>query len=458
VDDLAPQPLPGLPAGEAYFHVWLQSQDPPGGGTLIPLNFAAAAASLVTSAGTIAAAGMDPGPGDLDAQLYFPVADSITRATLVIGATTVTATGGDGSAISYGLDPATIRFVTTTATAAPVPGAGSTGPTGSVSIGSPVPLSGSTGTSASLGIGLGLGALVVLGAGVASLVSVRRRRAFYRADRDGRITLVAPPLLSARPTAANLPEGDRGDAGPLPEPRPAILVKLLGWLEIGGTKQPVTAGPLQEIIVFLVLNPGRSFTSVQLRESIWGLGREPITSATFRKYMFMLRKAFGSGVVVTNRFHYEMTNAVTCDWDQFRAALEALDVLAGQEAALALVRGPVLHGSFDGKKNSPFAWAVDVANQIEDKVTTVAIELALACLDRGDALRATEATAQGLLCAQSNMGLRKVDLRVGAAVGGSAEVGRRLGSARAAMATFEQDMVELEGVARQLGWSAPVPG
>ncbi len=48
-------------------------------------------------------------------------------------------------------------------------------------------------------------------------------------------------------------------------------------------------------------------------------------------------------------------------------------MLAGREEALALVRGPVLHGSFDGKKNSPFAWAVDTANDIEDEVTTVAV-------------------------------------------------------------------------------------
>ena len=182
------------------------------------------------------------------------------------------------------------------------------------------------------------------------------------------------------------------------------MVKLLGWLEIEGTKQPVTAGPLLELICYLVLNPGRSFTSVQIRESVWGLGRQPITSGAFRNYMVALRKAFGPGVVVTDRYRYELTDAVISDWDLFRAALEADDHLSGQEEALALVRGPVLHGSFDGKKNSPFAWAVGIANDIEDRITTTADDLAQAYLDLGDPAKASRAIAQGLLCADSNRG------------------------------------------------------
>ena len=56
-----------------------------------------------------------------------------------------------------------------------------------------------------------------------------------------------------------------------------------------------------------------------------------------------------------------MTGNVTSDWDQFQAALTADDVLSGCEEALGLVRGPVLNGCFDGKKNSPFEWAVETS-------------------------------------------------------------------------------------------------
>jgi hypothetical protein len=213
------------------------------------------------------------------------------------------------------------------------------------------------------------------------------------------------------------------------------------------------AGPLREIVVFLVLNPGRSFTSVQLRESVWGLGRHPITPATFRKYMVHLRKAIGPGVVVIDRYRYEMTDAVTSDWAMF---LLLRDEDAGH--ALELVRGPVLNGCFDGKKNSPFAWAVAIANEIEDDITTVALDLAASYLDElDDPVRATTALSQGLRCAQANLALRLLDLRTGAALGGVRELSRRLEAGRAAMATFPMDVEQLEDQARHLGWGAALP-
>ncbi len=132
--------------------------------------------------------------------------------------------------------------------------------------------------------------------------------------------------------------------------------------------------------------------------------------------------------------------------------------MSGHVQGLALVRGPVLHGCFDGKKNSPFAWAVGVANDIEDEVTNVAYELAGAFLGREDPARAAEAVAKGLLCAETNLRLRLLDLRVGAALGGPREVGRRLEAARAAVATFPKDVTELDSAARELGWEAVPQG
>jgi hypothetical protein len=218
------------------------------------------------------------------------------------------------------------------------------------------------------------------------------------------------------------------------------------------------SGPVLEIIVFLSLNPRREFSSVQLRESIWGLGRQPITSPTFRTYMVRLRKAFGPGVVETERFRYQMTDAVTSDWIRFQASLRAGDQFAGAEAALSLVRGPVLHGCFDGKKNSPFAWAVGIANDIEDDITDVAVGLASDCLEQKDPARAASAIAHGLVCSAANLRLRLLDLRVAAAVGGAKEVGRRLEEGRAALsATFPDDVEALESAARDLGWAAVAP-
>jgi hypothetical protein len=62
------------------------------------------------------------------------------------------------------------------------------------------------------------------------------------------------------------------------------------------------------------------------------------------------------------------------------------------------------------------------------------------------------------VCSEADLRLRKLDLGVGAALGGTKEVGRRLEAGRAAMATFPKDVAELEEIARQLGWQARVPG
>ena len=454
--ELASLPFPALPAGETYFHVWLHPQDPIDSPSFVPLSIPAAHASLATNAGKTTAVGIDPSPGSIDAQWYFPVADSITSATLAIASSTVIAYGANGSQTSYAIQATSIDFVTKPPATTPIPiptGA----PTGTQGLGGPPALATKSGrVSSSAGLGVGIGGLVVLGIGAAIVVTVARRRAFYRADREGRVILVGPPTLSAAAMTARLAGGAVG--GDLHRARHGIVVKILGWLEVEGTKKPITAGPLLELIVYLVLNPGKSFSSVQIRESVWGLGRQPITPGSFRKYMVDLRKAFGPGVVVTNRFRYELTEAVISDWDLFRAALAADDNLAGQEQAMTFVRGPVLHGSFDGKKNSPFAWAYDEANRIEDQVTTTAIELARAHLDLDDAPRAARATSQGLLCSNSNLALRMVDLKVGAALGGTREVGRRLEAAQAAVADFPGDIAVLEKAARLLGWEAIVPG
>jgi hypothetical protein len=437
-----PPYLPAPPEGESYLEIEFQMAE--GQVPSVPLALPLSAATLVTAEGTVSPTGVDLPPWSSTTDWYFPVADSTTKATLEIGPATVTADGNNGTSQSYTIAPTTIRFVTAPAVVVPGPTVSGPGRRTPATPGS---------VSPAQALGIGVGALVVVGAATPGLVLWRRRRAFYRADRQGRVILVGPPLLATELAGARLP--DEGSVPPQPpRPRHSIVVKLLGWLDIAGVEPPVMAGPLREIVVFLVLNPGRSFTSVQLRESVWGLGRQPITPATFRKYMVHLRKAIGPGVVVTARYRYEMTDAVTSDWAMF---LLLRDENASQ--ALELVRGPVLNGCFDGKKNSPFAWAVAMANAIEDQITTVAHDLADSYLDDlDDPVRATTTLSHGLRCAQANLALRLLDLRTGAALGGVRELSRRLEAGRAAMATFPMDVEQLEEQARHLGWEAALPG
>jgi DNA-binding SARP family transcriptional activator len=419
-----------------------------------PLVMPRTAATLVTPDGTVTGIAPSRQYGD-DGSWYFPVARDLTTATLDVAPFSKVIGNDRGDFVNWTFTPSPISLVgkpvapvhaaTTTTTTVPVQ------PKPVHRLDQPKlaqPKSG--GTPLAVPIGIGAGGAAVLGAASAGLTSLTRRRAFYRADRAGRIVLSGPPPLVAGTGAVVGQVLGRG--------RASIVVKLLGWLEVEGAKRPVVSGPVLEIIVFLVLNPGRSFTSVQLRESIWGLGRQPLASSTFRNYMVQLRKAFGTGVVVTDRQRYEMTAEITSDWDQFRAALQADDLTAGREEALSLVRGPVLHGCFDGKKNSPFSWAVGAANDIEDTVTFTAVELADDLLDSDNPLGAAKAVSQGLLCAETHLQLRILDMRIAARLGGQQQIGKRLERGRAALAGFPNDVARLEDEARSLGWAPVVSG
>ena len=454
LDDQFPDFGIHLTAGQHYFYVALYPTYPYAG-ALVPMAIPPTPATLTTGNGTVIGPVMSSEVLD-DATWFFPVPADVGRVTLHVDGFSKSVPNIDAVYTPWTFGPSTVAFVP----ASPVPITTTTTSSAPTSVRSPhgkprahtsvaVATGRDTPTAAVLGAGVAGAALIA--AGGVGLTSLLRRRRFYRADREGRIVLSGPPTLVAGATtlaggALRPPDGQ------------AVVVKLLGALQVEGTRRPVTAGPLLELIVYLALNPGRDFTSVQLRESIWGLGRQPITSNTFRKYMVQLRKAFGPGVVVTEAHRYQLTNLVTSDWDRFQAVLRADDALTGPEQCLSMVRGPVLHGSFDGRKNAPFSWAIGTANDIEDEVVSVAVDLALAFMRLDEPRRAATAVCQGLLCSETNLRLRTLDLRVGAALGGPREVGRRLEAGRAAMVIFPTDVSALEVEARTLGWATIVPG
>jgi hypothetical protein len=442
-----------LHAGQTCFYVALHPNHAYGNDPQTPVPMPATPATLTTSTGTVTGIPVTSSSFAVDGAWYFPLQSTATTVTLQVATFTRVLGNERGDFGPWTFTPSPITFVATHLAAPPATahsGRGSATAASAQTAAGSTALSGrkSAGTSIVV-LGAGAVGVVALGAATAGTVIIRRRRAFARADREGRVVLSGPPALVA---------GAAGLAGTGVSPgRQRIVVKLLGPLIVDGTRHTVTAGPLLEIITFLALHPGQDFTSVQLRESIWGLGRQPITANTFRKYLVQFRKAFGTGVLVTDVYRYELTDTVTSDWDQFRALVAAGDKPSRRQEALGLVRGPVLHGCFDGRKNSPFSWAYDTANRIEDEVTTVSFNLAMRCLEYDDPEGAGSAVAQGLLCSNTNFLLRMVDLDVGAVAGGPRELGRRLAAGRAAMATFPNDVLFLEERARDLGWTPKDP-
>lgn len=140
-------------------------------------------------------------------------------------------------------------------------------------------------------------------------------------------------------------------------------------------------------------------------------------------------------------YHYALTEAVTSDWGRFGTLIEGEGDRADRlQAALALVRGAPFEGAFSGR-DSPYAWAGDLSHQMEAAVEKAGHELVALCLQSGDPVPADAAVARVLSCVPGSVVAREDFLRVGSALGGPREVGRRLDAARRAMGD-DADLLE----------------
>jgi hypothetical protein len=196
------------------------------------------------------------------------------------------------------------------------------------------------------------------GGGIVVLVlfiPIWRRRAYKKADSEGRVTIDTPPAPSSdgvagaekaavvvtSPTAAPFAHFagavDKGTTD----------VQVVGPLEVEGLVRQITSSPTRELLVFLALHPGKTFTAPQLRSAIWVEGRKEPSTETFHNYLSRLRRSVAEGAFVRTGYHYALTEAVTSDWGRFMSILEGQDSRAERlAAALALVRGQPFEGQF----------------------------------------------------------------------------------------------------------------
>jgi hypothetical protein len=299
---------------------------------------------------------------------------------------------------------------------------------------------GSVGFVSPLDIGVTSGAGVVI---LVLLIPIWRRRAYRRADAAGRVVIDSPPLLLSPRIP---PASDR--ARELDTP-PNVVVKVLGPVEIDGLVEPIKMSPVREVLVFLALHPGRSFTTIELRSSIWVEGRNEPSSATFRNYLTDLRKSLPPETLTRDGYHYALIGAVTTDWGCF-TALSADDARDPEllSEALSLIRGTPFEGASSGR-NSPYGWSGEIAHRMEVAVERAAHELAAFGLESGDPAFADVGVTQALRCVPTSFVVRGDHIRLGMVVGGRKELERRMQAARSALG---DDAATLEPVARGLGW------
>jgi len=312
-----------------------------------------------------------------------------------------------------------------------------------------------------IGSGIGFATPLALGSGsgvvlVVLLVPIWRRRSFRRADAEGRVIIDSPPLpLGPRlERAIDATSKDRElirpepNGVPLASGRISLEVKVLGTVEIEGLLRPIELGPVRELLVFLALHPGRSFTSGELRSAIWVEGRDEPKPETLRNYLTYLRRSLPPDTITRDGYRYSLTEPIASDWSRFCSLVVEEERADRLTEALNLVRGPPFDGPSSGRV-APYSWAGELSHQIEAAVEKAAHELVTISFETGDLLMADTGVGQALRCVPASFVARGDHLGLGAALGGRSEVNRRMAAARVALG---DDVSLLEPLAHTLGW------
>jgi hypothetical protein len=218
----------------------------------------------------------------------------------------------------------------------------------------------------------------------------------------------APPIASHQPTVLVVPPH-----GPPPLEPGQIRVLVLGQPTVEGLSPAVGQTPI-EILIFLALHPGQSFTTDQLRTRLSGLSdSRNIGPDTIRRYMSELRRFLGPERIPEGGGRGYQAVEVHSDLEAMQKSLQAATAV-GDPAdkarhlaeALAWVRAAPLA---DAPKNS-YEWAdnePDLAPRASMQIRSAALELAGLALDAGDAALARWAAEQGLRSEPTDQALQR---------------------------------------------------
>lgn len=456
---LAPSEIGGpvsSPPGEGYFAVEIGGSEASVGPRYVPILPVPASDFTLVYPGGIASATVvgAGGFGLFSGLVYFLVPDTITTATLEIGPASVEADGPNGGNDTLSTQPLVVRYTDESVAATATPGSAPAGHTPTVP----------SGRQAAAGSSLPVLALGLTGAAAGATVVVVViplffwRRAYRKADAEGRVLVASPPApRPPEPAATSVEEGE-DPVGTVPvvavEREPAVFVRLFGeHADVEGLSRPIGAGP-RELLDYLAAHPGTESSSARLRAVIWSEPRAEITPATFTNYLSALRKALPAGSLVRSEQgrRHRLSDAVTSDWALFSAFVtdHGPNRTASLRSALDLVRGR----PFVWAESAPagaYGWALGgLTTAMERAVEVAAHELVDACLAAGDVEGAHQAVRAGLRGTTFSSVLEEDALRVAAASDGELGVRRGMAEARVRLG---DDAQLLEATARGLGWS-----
>lgn len=193
--------------------------------------------------------------------------------------------------------------------------------------------------------------------------------------------------------------------GESPSDETELTLLVLGPVGLSGWPEPSPpAQSLLEILAFLALQPGRSFTAEQIRNAL-GRGRSfDVSTDTIRRYIGELRRFLGDDRVPQNRRGgaYRIVGVRT-DAGLFEAhvaaaaaATEPADRARHLADALSWVRAVPFVDSGDGG----FGWAsteTNLAATLANAILSAAIDLADVAIEAGDSELARWACNRGTL-------------------------------------------------------------
>jgi hypothetical protein len=198
-----------------------------------------------------------------------------------------------------------------------------------------------------------------------------------------------PPPAVAEITTEPEPTDD-------PMLRPDAVVNFLGPIEVTGLAFEPTRRVALELLCFLACHRHESYTAEAIRAALWppdSVGKRA-SATTFRSYVSALRAVIGKGQLPeASAGFYELSDGVDTDWDRFRTLVAFAQVFSDDarmllSSALRLIRGPLFSGVPIGR----YAWAFEpggLVHEIEVAVTAAAsqlAELSFAAADPGPAL------------------------------------------------------------------------
>lgn len=202
-------------------------------------------------------------------------------------------------------------------------------------------------------------------------------------------------------------------------PVPALVVRVLGPLEVEGLARTVPRKVLVRLLVCLVLSRGRAVGVDELRDATAADPDQTLSVSSMHEAVSRLRKALPDGLlppVPAGADGYHLAGDIEVDWALFveltgrAATVEGSDRLELLCRAMRLIRGvPLANGTWAGVDG----WV----RHIETTVEAAAADAARLALQLRDARTADWAAYQGLLAVPGSPVLH--ELRLVAAAGGS---------------------------------------